>query len=48
MTDLKDYYQFLESKKKKVISSGFDIDESKLNSNLYDFQKFTVKKEKQD
>jgi hypothetical protein len=38
-----DYQQFLKTKEKSHISSGFDIEESKLNSNLFDFQKFTVK-----
>lgn len=37
------YEKFLESKKKSFIESGFDINESELNSNLFDFQKFTVK-----
>jgi hypothetical protein len=39
-----DYQQFLESKQKSHISSGFDIDESNLNSNLFPFQKFIVKR----
>ena len=39
----KDYQEFLESKKKTFISSGFDIDESELNSNLFDFQKYIVR-----
>jgi hypothetical protein len=38
-----DYQQFLKTKEKSHISSGFDIEENKLNSNLFDFQKFTVK-----
>lgn len=38
------YNQFLESKKKTVQKSGFEIDESKLNDNLFDFQKYIVKK----
>jgi DNA modification methylase len=37
------YKQFLESKTKSFIESGFDIDESDLNSNLFDFQKYIVK-----
>lgn len=37
------YEKFLESKKKSFIVSGFDINESELNINLFDFQKFTVK-----
>lgn len=38
------YEKFLESKKKKHISSGFEVDESELNENLFDFQKFIVKR----
>lgn len=38
-----DYQEFLKTKEKSHISSGFDISEDKLNSNLFDFQKFTVK-----
>jgi DNA modification methylase len=39
----KDYKQFLETKTKEHISSGFDISESELNNNLFDFQKYAVK-----
>jgi hypothetical protein len=39
-----DYKQFLESKQKSHVSSGFDIDESQLNSKLFPFQKFIVKR----
>ena len=39
-----DYLAFLETKKKKHIQSGFDIDESELNVNMFDFQKFIVKR----
>lgn len=38
-----EYEQFLETKKKSFIESGFEIDENKLNSNLFDFQKYIVK-----
>lgn len=38
-----EYLDFLETKKKQFISSGFDIDENKLNENLFDFQKYAVK-----
>ncbi len=41
---MKDYKEFLKAKEKSHISSGFDIDESKLNKQLFDFQKFTVKR----
>jgi DNA modification methylase len=39
-----DYNEFLEKKKVKVIKSGFSVDEKDLNKNLFDFQKFIVKK----
>lgn len=35
-----DYSRFLASKKIEVQSSGFDVDESTLNGNLKDFQKY--------
>lgn len=38
------YQEFLETKKRKVIQSGFEIDESELNKNLFPFQKFVVRK----
>ena len=38
-----EYNQFLETKKKTFIESGFEIDEQKLNPLLKDFQKFGVK-----
>jgi DNA modification methylase len=38
-----EYKQFLESKRKSFIESGFEIEESKLNKNLFDFQRFIVK-----
>jgi len=38
------YNEFLESKRRKVIESGFDVDESDLNPMLKPFQKFTVKR----
>ena len=37
-----DYKQFLETKLKSHVQSGFDVGE--LNSNLFDFQKFIVKR----
>lgn len=37
-----DYQAFLERKRKTFIESGFEIDESKLNPMLKDFQKFSV------
>lgn len=40
MTDYKD---FLKTKEKKFISSGFDVNESDLNDMLFDFQKYAVK-----
>lgn len=38
-----DYNEFLETKKKSFLESGFDINENKLNKNLFDFQKYAVK-----
>jgi len=38
-----DYNQFLESKRKTFIESGFEIDESELNPMMKDFQLFGVK-----
>ena len=38
------YQNFLKSKHKSVIHSGFDISESELNQMLFNFQKFTVKR----
>jgi DNA modification methylase len=37
------YKEFLETKKKSFLESGFEIDESKLNDNLFDFQKYAIK-----
>ena len=39
----KNYNDFLNEKTKSHISSGFDIDDSYLSGNLFDFQKFAVK-----
>lgn len=39
-----EYKEFLKKKKKEVIYSGFDIDESLINTMLFEFQKFTVKR----
>jgi len=38
------YKDFLKSKEKNTVLSGFDIDENKLNINMFDFQKFIVKR----
>lgn len=38
------YQEFLETKKRKVTESGFDVNESDLNSNLFPFQKYIVKR----
>lgn len=37
------YEEFLKTKEKTFIESGFDIDEKYLNPNLFDFQKHVVK-----
>jgi DNA modification methylase len=39
---MKEYKDFLETKKKTFIESGFEINESELNESLFDFQKYTV------
>jgi len=38
-----EYKEFLETKSKSHIESGFNIEEVKLNNNLFDFQKHIVK-----
>ena len=40
---MKDYREFLQTKQKKIIESGFEVDEHRLNKMLYDFQRFTTK-----
>jgi DNA modification methylase len=40
---MKNYNEFLESKRKSFIESGFEISENKLNPALKDFQKFGIK-----
>jgi hypothetical protein len=39
-----DYKNFLETKQKQHIESGFDVADSDLNLSLFDFQKFIVKR----
>jgi DNA modification methylase len=36
------YEDFLKQKVKSIIKSGFEVNESELNSNLFDFQRFIV------
>lgn len=38
------YEEFLKTKQKSIIESGFNIDDSDLNPMLFDFQKFTIKR----
>jgi DNA modification methylase len=38
-----EYQEFLKTKRKTFIESGFDVNENKLNKNLFDFQKHIVK-----
>ena len=40
---MENYQDFLKSKEKRFIEAGFDIQESDLNSNLFDFQRYIVK-----
>lgn len=39
-----EYTEFLKTKQKSIIKSGFDVNDSDLNPNLFDFQKFIVKR----
>jgi hypothetical protein len=39
-----EYKEFLETKQRKHILSGFEVDENDLNKSLFDFQKFIVKR----
>ncbi len=39
-----DYLKFLESKQKTFEDSGFEVNENDLNKNLFDFQKYIVKR----
>lgn len=39
-----DYKEFLKTKQRNIINSGFDVDESTLNIMLFDFQKYIVKR----
>jgi DNA modification methylase len=41
---MNDYLNFLETKQKTHILSGFDVSEKYLNNNMFDFQKFIVKR----
>lgn len=40
---MNEYLEFLESKQKSHILSGFDVDENKLHNDLFPFQKFCVR-----
>jgi len=39
---MNEYQQFLETKKKTFLESGFEVDQNTLNSNLFDFQNHIV------
>jgi DNA modification methylase len=39
-----DYEEFLKTKQKKIIESGFEVSDSELNESLFDFQKYIVKR----
>jgi reverse gyrase len=39
-----EYKEFLERKQKTHVFSGFDIEETELNKNMFPFQKFIVKR----
>jgi reverse gyrase len=40
----KEYQEFLNSKQKAHIPSGFDVELNDLNNSMFDFQKFIVKR----
>lgn len=44
MNDLTQYKEFLKSKVQRVTEAGFTVDESMLNKNLFDFQRYIVAK----
>lgn len=44
MNDLAQYKEFLKSKVQRVTEAGFTVDESQLNKNLFDFQRYIVAK----
>ena len=44
MSDLTQYKEFLKSKVQRVTEAGFTVDESMLNKNLFDFQRYIVAK----
>jgi hypothetical protein len=39
-----DYKEFIETKRRKAINTGFEVDETTLNKHLFPFQKYIVKK----
>ena len=39
-----EYKEFLQTKQKNHVLSGFEVDDSQLNSSLFPFQKFIVKR----
>ncbi len=40
---MNEYEKFIESKKRNLLASGFDVEVSELNKNLFDFQQYVVK-----
>ena len=44
MTDIKQYYRFLDHKKQEIKDSGFSVEEEGLNPILFPFQKYCVSK----
>jgi DNA modification methylase len=40
---MKNYFELLESKKKRIADAGFDVFDNQLNENLFDFQRHIVK-----
>ena len=42
---MKDYLDFLETKKKNRIESGFDVNVEDMNQALFDFQRYCVNRD---
>ena len=40
---MKNYFELLESKKKRIADAGFDVEDNQLNEKLFDFQRHIVK-----
>lgn len=41
---MNEYQKFLKGKEKRIVESGFDVQDCDLNPRLFDFQKFCIKR----